>query len=274
MLIPRLVYSAGEDIFIRLILKNPARVPVTVPEECLTADPFRVVRFTDRAELKRSRKRLPLKALTLSGGEEKRIDIRLDELYRDVRKTGRYGLAWECGEWASPSYVIVRAAPYDREKDRVAVVTTDLGTLELVLMPEQAPEHVRNFVALARAGFYDGMPFNNIIPGVQAEIGDRWGDGTGGWNQVLGGEIDKSIRPGKGLVGAARRETSVTSASMIFILLEANAAYAGKQTFFAYVRNGLEVLDALSAVPTASVRGFGGRPIEPVAIRKIEIKSP
>ena len=44
-----------------------------------------------------------------------------------------------------------------------ATLETDLGSLEIAFFPNLAPNHVRNFVALARAGYYDGLVFERII---------------------------------------------------------------------------------------------------------------
>ena len=43
-----------------------------------------------------------------------------------------------------------------------ATIETDLGDIEIELHPEWAPNHVRNFVALARAGYYDGLFFDRV----------------------------------------------------------------------------------------------------------------
>ncbi len=43
-----------------------------------------------------------------------------------------------------------------------AVVETDRGDFEIALRPDVAPNHVRSFVALATAGFYDGLLFDHI----------------------------------------------------------------------------------------------------------------
>src|SRR5258708_7448269 len=44
-----------------------------------------------------------------------------------------------------------------------ATVETEMGTIEIALRPDLAPNHVRNFVALARAGYYDGLVFERTI---------------------------------------------------------------------------------------------------------------
>ena len=52
--------------------------------------------------------------------------------------------------------------PDGKRIDYTAVLDTDLGEIEISLRPDAAPNHVRNFVALIRAGYYDGMRFDRI----------------------------------------------------------------------------------------------------------------
>ena len=40
-----------------------------------------------------------------------------------------------------------------------AVIATELGNIHVDLLGDSAPNHVRSFVCLARAGYYDGMSF-------------------------------------------------------------------------------------------------------------------
>ena len=274
ILVPRLTYQLKEGIAVQLSLRNPAIVPVEVSGKCLTVEALRLAMTGAETPLKGSGRLGDGKTFVLPAGGEKKIDVALSRIYR-LKERGRYRVSWECGEWRTPHYDFFLTEAYDREKDRIAVVTTDLGTLELVLMPEQAPEHVRNFVELARAGFYDGVLFYRVIPGMEADTGDPTGTGTGGWEHQLAPEIDQSIRPGKGLVGGLRRESSMTSATMFFVLLDAQPGFRGLHTFFAYVRAGMEVLDALSAVEVSGPSGLAAfRPTKPVTIRKIEIRAP
>jgi cyclophilin family peptidyl-prolyl cis-trans isomerase len=57
---------------------------------------------------------------------------------------------------------------------------TDAGALSLTLDPTLAPNAVLRIVALARAGFYDGMAIHRVVPGFVAQFGDPSGDGYGG----------------------------------------------------------------------------------------------
>ena len=48
------------------------------------------------------------------------------------------------------------------------------------LMLSAAPNTVANFAALANDGFYDGLEFFRVVPGVLIQAGDPNNDGTGG----------------------------------------------------------------------------------------------
>src|SRR2546429_93779 len=58
---------------------------------------------------------------------------------------------------------IVFKTPAGKKLAYTAVVDTQYGTVKIALRPDVAPNHVRNFVALARASFYDGLVFERVI---------------------------------------------------------------------------------------------------------------
>ncbi|HDH50280.1 MAG TPA: peptidylprolyl isomerase, partial [Nitrospirae bacterium] len=54
-----------------------------------------------------------------------------------------------------------------------AVIETKFGNMELKFFPEVAPNHVDNFISLAKKGFYDGTTFHRVIPGFMIQGGDQ-----------------------------------------------------------------------------------------------------
>ena len=65
--------------------------------------------------------------------------------------------------------------------DPVATITLSDGrTMRFELYVREAPNTVANFVELANSGFYDGLTFFEIIPGVLIQSGDPYNNGTGG----------------------------------------------------------------------------------------------
>ena len=70
-----------------------------------------------------------------------------------------------------------------------ATIETNQGKIEFNLLPDLAPETVRNFIKLANSGFYDGTLFHRVIPGFMIQGGDpntkqpdksKWGQGGPG----------------------------------------------------------------------------------------------
>jgi len=58
------------------------------------------------------------------------------------------------------------------QKVTKAVIETTHGKIVLNLFPDIAPETVRNFIKLAKSGFYDGTLFHRVIPGFMIQGGD------------------------------------------------------------------------------------------------------
>ena len=53
-----------------------------------------------------------------------------------------------------------------------ALIRTSLGKITIKFFPEKAPNHVDNFITLAKKGFYDGTAFHRVIPGFMVQGGD------------------------------------------------------------------------------------------------------
>ena len=51
-------------------------------------------------------------------------------------------------------------------------IETKFGEIELELLTDKAPGHVKNFTDLAKKGFYDGTTFHRVIPGFMIQGGD------------------------------------------------------------------------------------------------------
>ena len=59
-------------------------------------------------------------------------------------------------------------------------LTTNKGPIRLEFFPDKAPGHVKNFIALAKIGFYDNLIFHRVIPDFMAQTGDPTVTGSGG----------------------------------------------------------------------------------------------
>ena len=61
-----------------------------------------------------------------------------------------------------------------------ATISTDKGDIEVDIFTTGAPKAAKNFLDLAKKGFYDGVIFHRIVPGFVIQGGDPTGTGRGG----------------------------------------------------------------------------------------------
>jgi cyclophilin family peptidyl-prolyl cis-trans isomerase len=151
------------------------------------------------------------------------------------------------------------APPSDSE----AVVTTDLGSFTIKLLPDFAPNHVRLFVKTARGGGYDHTTFHRIIAGGIIQGGDPLSKdpskaalyGRGGLGLL---KAEFSPRPlTRGTVAAVRRPSSDDSAgNQFFVCLSDQPSLTGKYTVFGEVTSGLEVVDRIGQTPVEGDRAL------------------
>src|SRR4051812_30726992 len=66
------------------------------------------------------------------------------------------------------------------------------GRVVIEMRPDLAPNHVAQIKALARRGFYDGVPFHRVIDGFMAQTGDPTGTGTSGSRRNMNAEVSSA----------------------------------------------------------------------------------
>src|SRR5262245_13564445 len=92
------------------------------------------------------------------------------------------------------------------------------GRVVIAMRPDLAPNHVAQIKALARRGFYDGVPFHRVIDGFMAQTGDPTGTGTGGSGKKVKAEFSSSELFVRGVVGMARASDPDSADSQFFIM--------------------------------------------------------
>jgi len=124
-----------------------------------------------------------------------------------------------------------------------AFIDTDKGTVEIELAVLDAPMTSRNFVNLARKGFFNGVAFHRIVPDFVAQGGDPRGDGEGGPGYTIRDELNQ--RPYlRGTVGMAL-DWRDTGGSQFFIALSPAPHLDARYTVFGTVVAGMDVADRL-----------------------------
>ena len=131
-------------------------------------------------------------------------------------------------------------------KNPAAVVTMEKGgEFRIDFYKEDAPKTVENFVTLARKGFYDGLTFHRVQPGVLVHGGDPRGDGSGGPGYTIKAEFNQRKHE-RGAVAMARRVSPDTAGSQFYITTTGASELDGQYTVFGKVTSGMDVVDKIA----------------------------
>jgi cyclophilin family peptidyl-prolyl cis-trans isomerase len=149
-----------------------------------------------------------------------------------------------------------------------ATLHTTHGAVGLELFDEEAPKTVDNFLTLAHDGFYDGLGFHRVIPDFMVQGGCPRGDGTGGPGYEFEDEPNER-RVVRGALAMANRGPDTNGSQFFIVTAEACPWLDGKHTVFGRVTEGMEVVDAISALP----RDARDRPEGRVAIERVELEN-
>ncbi|WP_136682877.1 peptidylprolyl isomerase [Falsirhodobacter xinxiangensis] len=169
--------------------------------------------------------------------------------------------------------LVLAAAPVFAQEDGpgpnlvIEVGGAAKGTVVIDLLPDVAPQHVAQIVALAEDGAYDDVVFHRVIDGFMAQTGDvEFGKGAVSAQSGMGG----SSRPDlpaefsdipfqRGTVGMARAQSPDSANSQFFIMFAPGDFLNGQYTVVGQVVSGMEVVDAIAkgeppATPDRMVR--------------------
>lgn len=132
-----------------------------------------------------------------------------------------------------------------------AIVETNFGKILFNLLPDLAPETVRNFIKLSNSGFYNGLLFHRVIPGFMIQGGDpntknsdknSWG--TGGPGYTIKAEFNSRSHL-RGIVSMARAMDPDSAGSQFFIVTNDSTFLDGQYTVFGEVIEGMGVADKI-----------------------------
>jgi peptidyl-prolyl cis-trans isomerase B (cyclophilin B) len=150
-----------------------------------------------------------------------------------------------------------------------AVIETKFGNIELKFFPEVAPQHVTNFMDLAKKEFYDGTTFHRVIPGFMIQGGDpssknpdRSKHGTGGPGYTIKAEFNQKPHK-RGTLSMARAAHPDSAGSQFFLCVADSFFLDKKYTVFGEVTSGMEVADKIVSQP----RDKADNPLETIEMK-------
>ena len=144
-------------------------------------------------------------------------------------------------------------AQYD---DKLAILETNLGTIVMEFFPDDAPNHVDNFIRLTESGFYDGTLFHRVIPGFMIQGGDpntisddpsTWG--MGGPTERIDAEFN-TIKHNRGIISMARSADPNSAGSQFFVVHKDSNFLDEQYTVFGRIitEESFETLDKIAVV--------------------------
>jgi len=136
-----------------------------------------------------------------------------------------------------------------------AIIETKFGNITLKFFPDVAPGHVKNFIDLAKKGFYDGTTFHRVIPGFMIQGGDpnskdanKSKHGQGGPGYTIKAEFNDKPHK-RGTLSMARAGHPDSAGSQFFICVKDSPFLDKQYTVFGEVESGIEVVDKIVSQP-------------------------
>jgi peptidyl-prolyl cis-trans isomerase A (cyclophilin A) len=158
------------------------------------------------------------------------------------------------------------------------VFETSLGKFVLELDRKKAPVTVDNFLGYVRSGHFDGTIFHRVIPGFMVQGGGF--DAQMSQKKVgapIVNEAKNGLRNDRGTVAMARTNDPNSATAQFFVNTVDNEFLNKKPgsdgyAVFGKVVEGMDVVDKIEKVRTATKSGMENVPVEPVTVVKASIQ--
>jgi cyclophilin family peptidyl-prolyl cis-trans isomerase len=183
-----------------------------------------------------------------------------------------------CGA-SEPGKQAVSTAPAAGQPANPRVlIETSKGNITVEVFPGQAPQSAGNFLNYAKTGFYDGLVFHRVIPGFMIQGGGMTPDmEEKPKNAPIQNEADNGLKNLRGTLAMARTGDPHSASSQFFINVADNAFlnHRGKSAegwgyaVFGQVVDGMDVVDAIVAVPRGNRGPHGDVPNEPIVMQRV-----
>lgn len=162
----------------------------------------------------------------------------------------------------------------------IATITMkDGGVMKLELYPDMAPNTVKNFIALANSGFYDGLTFHRIYAGFMIQGGDPAGNGSGDPGYSIRGEfkangVNNTLSHKRGVISMARAQDPDSAGCQFFIMHADGDFLDGQYAAFGMLTEGFTTLDSIAMTETG-YNYFGEKsvPMKDVVIESIRVET-
>ncbi|MGD8707267.1 MAG: peptidylprolyl isomerase [Nitrosopumilaceae archaeon] len=155
-------------------------------------------------------------------------------------------------------FIPLSTQAFAQSEDKLVILETSQGNIVIEFFPDEAPDHVSNFMNLTETGFYDGVLFHRIIPEFMIQGGDpntidgdpsTWG--MGGPSHSVNAEFN-DIKHNRGIVSMARSQDPNSAGSQFFIVHQNSNFLDQQYTVFGRIvtDESFETLDKIASLET------------------------
>jgi peptidyl-prolyl cis-trans isomerase B (cyclophilin B) len=164
-------------------------------------------------------------------------------------------------------------ASVEKMAQQCVTLETEAGAIEIEMIPEVAPESVRNFLNLAATGAFDTTTFSRVvkdfvIQGGNLTTSEKWGLELARRMAHKLPDEPGLVKHVRGIVSMARSDEPNSATTNFFILVGDGHHLDGKFSAFGRVIKGIEVADSINQAPKD-----GDKPEKPVRINRALVLS-
>ena len=188
-----------------------------------------------------------------------------------------------CSLLLTSFFIIMQSPQLEAEPSQSPLVTliTNKGEIQLALYPKEAPVTVKNFLLYAKKGSYNNTIFHRVIKGFVIQGGGYTSNFTAKdtYPPIIN-EADNNLSNVRGSIAMARTQNPNSATNQFYINLVNNSSALDPKptvkgyTVFGKVIKGMDVIDTISKVPTATISGHQSVPRTAVVIEKVTITYP
>ena len=160
--------------------------------------------------------------------------------------------------------ILINRAEAPQKANPLVTLKTTKGDITLELFLDKTPITARNFLELAKQGFYKGTKFHRVIPNFMIQGGDPNSKdsnkdiyGQGGPGYTIQDEFREGLSNLRGTISMANTGEPNSGSSQFFINVADNTGldfdkepFASSHPVFGKVVNGMEVVDAIAGTET------------------------
>jgi peptidyl-prolyl cis-trans isomerase A (cyclophilin A) len=171
------------------------------------------------------------------------------------------------------------------DKPPVVVLETSMGNITIELDKVKAPITAENFLKYVDSGFYDNLVFHRVISSFMIQGGgfdEKLSEKAEGQRGTIKNESGNGLSNLRGTIAMARLPGPHTAQNQFFINVVDNEKLdtyvtpgqaSGGYAVFGKVIDGMDVVDKIKKVKTATRTAANGKPMDDVPVESVVIKS-